>query len=496
MTSDALHRTRACLAVADQASRRRMRDDWSKAFEAISASDIQGSRVEERDRHDILTFLDVLPSVSPVHTSRAHFKVRELLNGNQTWETTARDLRSLSGGPIARAFQERSTVSNRSKCSKTAVASIFVAIAFVGAVFFVLKNPAKFHLSQFQLSHVAPSDYICLLGAFPAVGLFMLLLVGFMRVVCRNLHPAAAFIVISFAVGIVVALAALTWYSLSGFSFFQHESRRLFVSTGLIHFYLWVLSNLDRLLSKIVYGPQWAYSHLKRCFFFLRLGSRVYSHAALSKELKASATAASFMKRKVGSGNPSQKPLLSGAGPASVSDWAGLLECIVHESDFRYDEVAYQLLCESQYSEKASLSNMCRFVAGYFCGVFRVVPKAFRRMLMLEDAKRGVKEAREAAKQAEQLSWQLLVDQYDWYLNHGHCFSDVLAWVVAQDERTRPVVRFLKAIDDAMSLGLMCLCQLPLFRPSPQQRSEDLARRLAIVRALAEGGSLQSNAQV
>merc|ERR1712007_62631 len=90
-------------------------------------------------------------------------------------------------------------------------------------------------------------------------------------------------------------------------------------------------------------------------------------------------------------------------------------------------------------------------------------------------------------------SWQLLLDQYDWYVKNGYCMVDVMARMVIRDApggsspHAANVLRYLKRLDDSIACGLGLLCLRPIWIPSPEQRVQDLENRLAIVSSIADG---------
>eukprot|EP00928_Gymnodinium_smaydae_P056745 TRINITY_DN40071_c0_g1_i1.p1 TRINITY_DN40071_c0_g1~~TRINITY_DN40071_c0_g1_i1.p1 ORF type:complete len:480 (-),score=35.36 TRINITY_DN40071_c0_g1_i1:276-1715(-) len=473
MTSDVVQKVRVCLADT-HSQRRAKRDSWSNAFEAISASTWHTSQMDPRDRLDILAFLDALPTVSPVHSSRARFKVKSLLGLGDDWVAAARKVKG--EGPVAFALDGEGNghTARAKKCARASAACIGV-IVMIGVALFLL-----YHWLGHRVPSLPASDWLLLVMA--SVGLLLLALtcVAFLRMVCQGLRPVAAVFVMFLCLSFLLATGALTWLLLS--KYFPRTTHRFIVSTCMLHFYIWMIVHTNSILSAIISSPSRIYAALQRCFKYAREGAHLYSHAALSKEVKAAA----------GLSGTFREPLLHDPDSTDVASWAALLETIVNTNEnVCFELEAYERLIQCQQSgDKATITDVCRFLIGYLRALLYVVPRSFRRYSLLQRAQRGVRASREVTGSSDQMSWQLLLDQYDWYRQHGQCFCDVMARLASRDVRAGRLVRLMRGVDRALGFWLFLLCQPALFVPTPEQRAEELENRLEVVRALVAGKSL------
>jgi len=141
--------------------------------------------------------------------------------------------------------------------------------------------------------------------------------------------------------------------------------------------------------------------------------------------------------------------------------------------------------------KKISLFDLLRVACLYIPFLCKVVWASFNRSLKLSKLKRGIRDSRKTADADEQLTWQVLLDQYEWYLRSGYCLSDILEKLVCYDEKAGRALWLFKCLDDVTAFWWSFLGQKGLWVPSPEQRKKDLDLRRRLVVTLAQGKRLQ-----
>lgn len=171
-----------------------------------------------------------------------------------------------------------------------------------------------------------------------------------------------------------------------------------------------------------------------------------------------------------------------------------LLEIVRDKEETKFNEEHYErLVDEMRNPKKMGIYEFCCFPCGYLHAACVTTRRAIRRNVQLQKLKKSAKKARMNAGNNLQHSWQLVIDQHDWYVSRGYCFCDVIALLITKNDRASRVLRFLKAVDDRLALPMTICCQKPLWIPTPEQRLEELVLRQNIVSKFSEGRYYLSN---
>lgn len=330
-------------------------------------------------------------------------------------------------------------------------------------------------------------DCLGLLAAVFALLMCCKMFVSLLRAIQQCLHFSAAIVLVVVSTGFVSVLCWLTWTLLLKSRWLEEHIPHHIAIPCMLPWFLSISYNMIAFVANAVLSLGWIWKRMLSCLSCLGKASHLYAHATLEKELSVARPIYADAKKRL-SRVPNQ-PLLGETESVSVTQWAQLLQDMVDiNDDLRFPQDSLRSLMYAVYGgEKASLCDLLRFHVLYVPCLVRVAVKSFTRNLILDRAKSAINKIRHVDGCSDQVLWQLLVDQYDWYLKNGYCLSDVLALLVERDDCAGRVVWFLKVVDDALAPFLTFLCLKPLWIPSPEHRMRDISNRLAVLTHLTSG---------
>jgi len=478
---------RSCLKQ-ESVERRSYRDQWSTLFQALRDLDIRGMLTPPPQKDDqvvILEFISQLSSVSPVHLSQANQLSKKLV-AHEPWTTAAQQLskESIAFPPRSPKTSQRHVCWRWCRCCRIGMV-VLLFIAVVGLVCWQWRDLVlALGLADRQDASGHLLSQLLLFVVFVAgVAMIVALIVRSLHAICRCLHPCAAVVVLLSGVSVLCSVAALTWSVLC----------KLKLPNYLAPWLYWIMCNSIGCMTQVSSKVLPFYLHVIHWGLYFRDVFRAYSSVAFERDVRIGARVLSGLRRN--KLNRVLEPFLGGVpdltNTSDIAMWGRLLHSIVQTSDecsFKID--AYTPLAHTMsQGRKASMCDILRFVFLYPRCLWLIAAKSLRRSLLLEQAKLSIKKTRMLAGDDTEMQtqWQLLVDQYDWYLKNSICLSDILAFVAYRDKRAARIAPFLKSLDDGFACLLFLFCTKSPWVPSPIDRQQDLKRRLAIVNDLAAG---------
>mmetsp|Transcript_47195 Transcript_47195/g.75366 ORF Transcript_47195/g.75366 Transcript_47195/m.75366 type:complete len:535 (+) Transcript_47195:62-1666(+) len=499
-----------CLKDTDRAGRKENRDEWTITFDIFKQYSKHLDVPNQDDRVVILSFLHALPDVSRIHLRQAECEVNALFKcaSGKQWLDTANGLLSRRSqalrssepwqactekrGPLHTAYdvyQGEKIPSRTREC----LCLILLLVVFISTTALILLGCKKSRLVIQWWRRLCQTSIPTLASFFAVAALsivvFLWIVVKLFLAVVRLLSFMAALVILTFVAIFFVAIACFTNSLLNTYLQEEYRTYKGLILACTLPWNILVVANAHRvvaqlsewLLSRVL--NLWSHISVKCC----RRSAGMYSHLTLDTQLRGAAKIAGKIDtlRKTGA---DQRLLLSDT--TDIKEWATLLKKIVHEDErYCFHGDCYQELVYSLHRcEKATLGDLCRFCAWRFISAFcHVIVRSFKRNRELSRAKRSIKLAFASVAEHDQATWQILLDQLDWFCKCGYCFTDIMAWIAGHDDRAVRVVGLLKVVDDAMSLFLCLFCQNPLFVPTPEERAAELAMRLDIISALSYG---------
>jgi len=490
------------------------RDNWTEAFQSLRRSGIRDdASVTSGERTDVLLFLARIPHKSKTDKSQVKELYQQLME-RDPWKQTARtnwlywsqhDMRlktcSISDG-----------CGFRDKWQQILIIGLLLMLIAGCCERSVRSTSLRLINRWFQDAGTAIID-----AAGGVTAIFGIALVGAMlwklcRCACRNLKVGA--VAIYLLVNLLMIAAIMGCLSV----FTDMHVRGINVKPWVMSGVTWFVLNIYGIISqsvKLLSFIRWRLITWGHCCLFE--ASSEYSDLILQKQVLQSAKFAKSVrksscyrfcsticsrccgKRNAANQNVKSEPLMKETGKCSsdaIVRWASVLQTVVKDESLGFDDRNYEALVRAiESEEKATIQDVFNFLFMFMPTVCSVACPAFKRILLLETAKSAINKEREAldGNINKRMQWQLLVDQYDWYIKNGYCMCDVMAMFVARTTfedrvvRGAGVLRVLKALDDAFAFWLGLIGQKPLWIPTPEQRLRDLRTRLDIVDQLASG---------